>query len=462
MAQTAPQRIWSSRWAFLLVSIGAAVGLGNIWRFPFIAGQNGGGAFVLAYIGFVFLIALPIMIAELIIGRRGHGSPIASLRKVTREEQASRLWRVIGWLSLLIPFVGLSYYSIVGGWAIDYMVVSASGAFTRASTENSAALFETVLNSPARMLLTQGAFILMTILIVRRGIQGGIEKAAEWMMPSLFLILVGLVGYGAVAGGFNAAWNFLFTPDFSKLTLPVLLMAMGQAFFSVAIGVGAIMTFSAYLPEDISLSRSAIIICSADTLVAILAGLAIFPIVFHHGLDPGEGPGLIFVTLPVGFGEMAAGRIIGTLFFILLFFAAFTTSIGMLEPVVSWLEEHKGFRRRRVAWWSGLAAWAIGVPSVLSFNLLKDFHPVSSLKVLAGKGVFDLVDFTVANVMLPVNGLLIALFAAWTLREATRREEFGSDGLLYRYWHFTVRYIAPLSVIFILLYASGMWGALTG
>jgi len=420
--------------------------LGNIWRFPFIAGQNGGGAFVLLYVGFVLLLGIPIITAELAMGRRGQQSAIATMSILARQENRSQGWQVIGWLSIIVPMLGLTYYSVVAGWAIDYVFESAAGKFSGFDGKASSDFFAGLLASPWRMLFWHTAFIGITIFVVARGVRKGLERSVKVMMPALFVILLLMVGYASVIGDFSAGLDFLFNADFSKLTLPIILMALGQALFSLAVGVGAMITYGAYLPKNVSLPWAAAIIGVADTVVAILAGLAIFPLVLGYGLDPGEGPGLIFVTLPVAFGQMPGGSIVGSAFFVLLTFAALTSSIGMLEPAVSWLEEHRGFKRPMMAVLAGVTAWVVGLSIVLSFNLWGDFRPLGMFSFFAEKSIFDVLDFFVANIFLPINALLIAVFAGWMMSRESTRDELGfPDGPRYAYWRFTVRYIAPIA-----------------
>lgn len=451
MVQASVHETWSSKSAFILAAVGAAVGLGNIWRFPFIAGQNGGGAFVLVYIGFVLLLGIPIITAELAMGRRGQQSAVVTMSKLARENNRSQGWQVIGWLSILIPILGLTYYSVVASWAIDYVFQSAAGSFRGLDADGSLAFFDELLASPWRMVFWHSIYIGLTVFVVARGIRKGLERAVKIMMPALFAILLFMVGYAMFAADFKAGVEFLFSPDFSKLTVPVVLMALGQALFSLAVGVGALITYGAYMPKNISLPWAGVIIGVIDTMVAILAGLVIFPLVLGYGLDPAEGPGLIFVTLPVAFGQMPAGAIVGSMFFVLLVFAALTSSIGMLEPVVSWLEEHRGFKRPLMAVLAGLLAWLVGLSIVLSFNLWGDFRPLSMFSFFAKKNIFELMDFFVANIMLPLNALLIAVFAGWMMSKSSTLDELGlPDGARYAYWRFILRYVAPvaLGVIF--------------
>ncbi len=440
---------WSSRPAFLMATVGAAVGLGNLWRFPFMAGENGGGAFVLVYIFFILLIGIPIIMAELCIGRRGRRSPIATMRALSAEAGRSRRWQLVGWLSIAIPFIGLSYYSVVAGWAIDYVAKAALGTFDGLSSGGSQDTFDRVLASPLRMLAVHTLFIAAAVFIVSRGIHSGIETMAKVMMPVLFLLLVVMVINAAVTADFSAGLRFLFAPDFSKLTPTVVFMALGQAFFSIAVGVGVLMTYGSYMPKNYPLPASATVIAAADTGVAILAGLAIFPLVFHYALDPGGGPGLIFVTLPIAFGQMPAGHLLGLLFFVLLFFAAFSTAIGMLEPVVSWFEG-RGRGRPAVAFWCGAGAWFLGLAAMLSFNVWKDVRLLPAIAMVSDKSIFDLFDFLVSNLLLPINALLIALFAGWMMSRQATVDELGmGEGWRYGCWRAAIRYIAPVAIVLV-------------
>jgi len=432
-----------------MASIGGAVGLGNLWRFPYIAGENGGGGFVLIYLGFVFLLGLPIMAGELLLGRRGHRSPVSSIVHLVRQENASSFWHSIGWLSLLVPVIGLSYYAVVAAWSLDYLALAFTDSFQGFDASRSQDFFGDRVSKPVYQATLHGVFIALTVWIVARGVNDGIERATRFLMPALYGVILIMVVYGMVAGDFAAAVEFLFKPDFSKITGQSVLIALGQALFSLAIGVGMLITYSAYMPRDFSLKQSAAVICIGDTLAALLAGLAIFPIVFASGLDPAEGPGLIFVTLPIAFGNMPGGQIFGTLFFVLLFFAAYTSALGMLEPIVAWLEERFPGKRRQLSVISGFAIWVLGLGSVFSFSIAADFFPLAFMGI--EKTFFGLADFTVANVLLPVNALLIALFAGWVINSASVQEEFDQDSAAWRtYWRFTNRYIAPVAIGIIL------------
>ena len=438
---------FSSRWAFLMATISSAVGLGNLWLFPYIAGQNGGGAFVFVYLAIIFLIGVPLVLAELMIGRRGGQSPVASVQVVCEQEGAHPGWQALGWLGIVAPPIALSFYATVTGWSMEYVWRAASGGFSGLTGTTASAAFDGLLASPMRLIFWQTVSVIGVVYVVGRGVRAGIEQVTKVMMPALFILLVIIAIYSNFTGAAAQGWRFLFAPDFSKLTPASYFIALGQAFFSITVGAGILMTYGAYLSKDVSLPRAAVTIGFADTAVALLAGLAIFPIVFASGLDPGEGPGLTFVTLPVAFGSMPAGQLFGTAFFVLLLFAAFSSCIGMLEPMVSYLEERKNLRRMPMAITTGIIAWVVGIGAALSFNVLKDFKPFDEIPILAGRTIFDMLVFVVTNLCLPISGFLIALFAGWVMSSSSILEELGvKDGAWYRIWLALVRYVSPLGV----------------
>lgn len=436
---------WSSRLAFLLAAIGASVGLGNIWKFPFLAGMNGGGAFVALYLFAVLLVAIPILIGEIMVGRRGRGSPPEAMGAVAVSEGRSRVWAAVGWLGMLAAYLILSYYSVIAGWTIRYAWHAGDGSFVNMDAGSAAALFDGLLADPTQMLIWHALFMALTVVIVMRGLRGGIERATKLLMPILFVALIVMAVYAMVVGDAGTALNFLFAADFSKLTAEVALVAVGQAFFSIGVAMALMMAYGSYLPREVSISRSALLIAGADTLVALIAGLAIFPLVFAHGLDPAEGPGLIFVALPLALGNMPAGSLFGTLFFALLMCAALTSTIAVLEPVVAWLEHKRGLRRTRAAISAGLVAFLLGVLTVYSFNDLAQFHLLGWLGV--EKNLFELIDYLTANIMMPVGALLLAVFVGYCIRSESLHDELGvTDSVLYRSWRFALRVIAPLAL----------------
>ncbi|MEJ8567182.1 sodium-dependent transporter [Elongatibacter sediminis] len=443
---------WSSRLVFLLAITGASVGLGNLWRFPYIAGENGGGAFVLVYLGFILVIGVPLIMAELALARRGASNPVATLSAVCRERGCSRIWMGIGWFSVLAPPLATTFYSVIAGWSLYYLVKSLGLGLSGLDAESATGMFEGMLADPLTLVGLHTVYLAAVVAVVGRGIRRGIEGVTKIMMPLLFVLLLVLATYAAVAGDGAAGWRFLFAPDFSALDGNVVLMALGQALFSVSVGTGAILTYGSYMTGDVSIPGAAWTLGLVDTLTALLAGLAIFPIVFAAGLQPSEGPGLMFVTLPIALGNMPGGAILGILFFLLLFMAAFTSSLAMLEPFVSWVTENRGIPRFRATVLTGLGIWAVGLTTVFSFNLLKDFKPLGGVPMLADRTVFGIIEFSVSNLMLPVNALMIALLAGWALGSRYMVERIGLQGAAgRRAWSLAARYLAPaaLAAVFV-------------
>ncbi len=387
------------------------------------------------------------MIAELAMGRRGRGSAITTMHKLRAEANASSMWHIIGWISVILPLLALGYYSVVAGWSIDYIGKAALNSFENLSGEGSNAVFEALSGSPVRVLAYHALFIAGAIFVVARGLGKGIEVLMKFMMPGLFILLIVLALNSIFRLDIEAGLTFLFYPDFSKITTEVVLMALGQAFFSIAVGVGMLLTYGAYLPKEVPLARAALWIIVADTLVALLAGIIIFPIVFSNGLDPAVGPRLIFVTLPVAFGNMPGGYLIGLLFFVMLFFAAFSTVIAMLEPAVSWLEEKKGMSRVKVTFAAGAFGWMVGIAAALSFNVLSHVRLFPSIELLSDKSIFDIVDFFVATLGIPFNAALLSLFAGWVMSRSALMDEMQlRNPLIIGYMRFTLRYIAPVVI----------------
>ena len=440
---------WSSRMAFVLAVTGSAVGLGNIWKFPYVAGQNGGGAFVLVYLACVFFVGMPVMMSEILIGRRGRRNPVATMTLLGEEEGSSRHWQWIGILGVTAGILILSYYSVVAGWTLAYIVKSVTGAFSGASAEAIAAQFDNFVGDWRLVALCHTLFMGLATFVVARGVERGLEQAVRFMVPALLALMMVLLGYSASSGHFGEGLAFMFTPDFDKLTWNSVLAAMGQAFFSLSIGMGAIMAYGAYLPEETSITTASGTVVAADTLIAILAGLVIFPLVFANNLDPGEGPGLVFQTLPLALGQMPGGAFFSTLFFILLSFAAWTSALGLMEPAVAWLVEHRNRTRAQAAVTIGGLIWALGFGTVVSFNVLAD------LKFLKGT-IFDNLDHVTNNLMLPLGGLFIAIFAGWVMCRNSTAEELGGAGSIYTIWRALVRYVVPVAVLFVFLKSSGL------
>jgi len=452
MQSTHVHEQFSSRAGFLLAAIGAAVGLGNIWKFPYMLGSNGGAAFVVVYLFAIIVIATPVMIGEMMLGRHGRMSAPNTFKKVADEIKASPAWKYVGWLGIVTMIFVLSFFSVIAGWSIAYIIKTASGAFTGLSPAEVGNVFDDFLHRPFVLIGWHAVFMIVTVIIVARGIKGGIEKSVTIMMPALFVMLVGLVIYGMFAGDFSQAVSFLFQPDFSKITPEVTLSAFGQAFFSVNVGIGALLTYAAYLPDDVDIVKSSIIIAIGDTMVALLAGLMIFPIVFAYDLDPAQGPGLIFVTLSTAFGTMPGGVFIGTIFFTLVFFAALSSSISMLEVSVSRFVEGDDSNRPKMAIIAGIGIFFVGFLTLLSFNVFEDSRPLGFIDRFSEMNPFGLLDFVITNVLMPIGAMLYAIFIGWFLsRDMTMRALKLQDTKLFRVWRFLMRYVVPLAILAIFL-----------
>lgn len=448
---------WSGHFAFVLAATGAAVGLGNIWKFPYIMGENGGGAFMLLYLLFIFVIGLPIMMAEVMIGRRGRQSPGYSVKAVAIEAKASTKWQIAGWSGLVASYLILSFYAVIAGWALSYIFKAASGSFENASAETVSRIFSDFSGDAVSMMFWTAVIVIMTCVVVGKGVKQGLEKASVYMMPLLLVLLIFMAIYASVTGAFMEAVNFMFTPDFSKITVNGVLTALGHAFFSLSLASGVMIIYGAYLPRNVSITGAAIIIAVADTCVSLISSLVIYPIVFSHGLEASTGPGLIFVTLPIAFGSMPGGILIGTLFFIMIVFAAFTSTIAMIESTVAWLVESKGMTRWQASAASGCVLWLISLLSVYSFSGAEwAQHQINFL----GKNVnnfFEMLDHLTADIMLPLGGLVVALFAGWVMTSDAARDELNTRPWIFKTWYFTIRWVTPVAIIVVFLNLIGLF-----
>lgn len=443
--------LWSSNYTFILASIGSTVGLSNIWKFTYLAGEHGGGVFVLVYLLSLLVMGIPILAAELMIGRRGGKSMVGTLEVLSARDGLHPRWTLFGWVSMIGVFLILSFYCVIAGWTLDYTVTSLTGMLNQLDAEAAVSFYNELLNSPVRMMIGQGVFVVATVWIVALGVQEGLERSVSWMMPLLFIILVALVGYAMVTGEFVQALKFMFWPDWSRFTPNTVLAAFGQAFFSLGIGVGVMLTYGAYMPRTTHVLKSAAVISFSDGLASMLAGLAIFPIVFQYGLSPAEGPGLIFMTLPIAFSEMPGGGFVGALFFLLLVVAALTSSISLLESIVAHLVATSKYSRKRISIVAGIILWVTGLGTVFSFNLAKDITPFA-FGPLEGKTFFGLLDYFGSNLLMPVGGILMAVIAGWILPKATCEEELLNPLSIHiNVWRFLIRYVAPMAVGMIFL-----------
>jgi NSS family neurotransmitter:Na+ symporter len=441
------QNRWSSRWLFVLAAAGSAVGLGNIWKFPYIAGENGGGAFVLIYLVCIALVGIPIMISEVLMGREGRSSPIHTMRILAKKSGRSRHWSLLGWLGVITGFLILSYYAVIAGWALNYVWLTANGTFDGASGDFVAQAFTDLQANPLQMIAYQTVFMVMTIWIVGRGVTAGLEKAIQWFMPALFILLIVLLIYSFNSGGFAQGWAFMFDLKWDAVGPEAWLIAMGQAFFTLSLGMGTMMAYGAYVPSEAKLSTTVVTIALLDTLVAIAAGLAIFPIVFANGLEVSQGPGLTFVTLPLAFGQLPFGSFFGAVFFVLISFAAITSAISLTEPALAYLTEEYNAKRKRVAMSLGVVCWLLGLGTVFSFNIWSDFFVIGDLNF------FGFVDYLSQNTMLPLGGMLITIFAVWLMPKNMVNRQLGiSNPLVSWAWRIVAGVLAPLGVLAIFIF----------
>ncbi len=434
---------WGSKFGFIMAAVGSSVGLGNFWRFPYTAGENGGGAFILIYLLCVLAFGLPVLMAEYGMGRKSGMSAIEGVQSLARAESKSANWGVVGWIGSLAAFFILTFYMVISAWIIAFIPQAFSGTFEGMTAAQSGENFGNTIGDRNLIGWCLFGFILVNVLIVARGVKGGIERVASILMPLFFLLLLGIVAFALIEGDAAQTAAFLFQPDFSKVTVQTVREAIGQAFFSIGVGSCLMITYGAYLSRDVNIPRASCIVAGADTMVAIIAGFAIFPIVFAFGADPAAGPGLFFVSLPIAFGAeaMPGGHLIGGTFFTLALFAALTSSISLMEVGVSWLEERQGVNRWGAAVGVGFVLFMIGMGYVYSGDFI------------------DFADMVTGTIMLPLCGLLVAVFAGWVLSRDMLTSEFG-EGAVMNLWRFASRWIVPPAIGFILI--AGMWSQFIG
>ncbi|MBY0090056.1 sodium-dependent transporter [Priestia aryabhattai] len=437
---------WTSKLGFILASAGSAIGIGAIWKLPYVAGTSGGGAFFLLFILFTAIIGLPLLLAEFVLGRHTQKEAIRAYDAVA----PGSLWKGIGYLGVITCFILLSFYSVVGGWILQYIFASVTGQLNGVSDYGS--LFNSTIANPTRAVISQFVFLLLTIVVVARGIQNGIEKANKILMPALFILFIIIIIRSLTLDGAMEGVSFFLYPDFSKLTSQTILFAMGQAFFSLSVGVSVMVTYSSYLSKQQNLPKSAISISALNILISLLAGLAIFPAVFSMGVKPTEGPGLLFIVLPSIFEQLPFGIVFQTFFLALFLFATLTSAFSMLEIIVASLAKGEQHKRIKLSWISGLLIFVVGIPSALSYGLLSDVS-------IFGKSIFDAFDFLVSNILMPLGALLIAIFVPWKMKKDVLIEEFkhGSANVKrwFSLWLLAIRYIAPVLIIIVFLNMLG-------
>ena len=443
-------RHWSSNLLFLIIAIGTEAGIANVWKFSYLAGANGGGLFVTLYFLALFLIAIPALMAEMMIGRHGGRSVPGTMQVLVERDSIAPFWKTFGVLATASIVLILSFYFVVCGWMLDYFVFGLRGGFRGIDAAGAQAAFDAMMSNPLRMLLFSGIIIALTAIIIARGINKGIERVSGVLTPLRFLILILLLIYSMFFADIGSAAQFLFSVDWSKLTPAVVVTAFGQAFFSLGVGVGVLMMMGAYMKREYSIARGVLTVAVAQGLVALIAGMSIFPLVFSYGLEPTQGPGLIFVTLPIAFGQMPYGEIFGTALFLLLSFAALTATIVMQEPIVAALEEYTKWSRRTLAYGTGFVIWLMGIITVLSFNHWSDVHPLRWIGIDSKRTPFDVLDYLTSNLMMPLGGLMVALIAGWALSRQAVRDELGlGDGPAFRLWYAATRYLVPIAILII-------------
>ncbi|BAC12816.1 sodium-dependent transporter [Oceanobacillus iheyensis HTE831] len=439
---------WASKLGFILSSAGAAVGLGAIWKFPYMTGMNGGGAFFFIFILFTVIIGLPLLIAEFIIGRGAQKEAISAYQKLAPKSIFSFIghWGVIG------AFILMSFYSVVGGWVLIYSLLSIPGMVITDDAQY-AELFASITGNPLLTIVGLALFIFINSFVISSGIKNGIEKYSKVLMPLLFIFFIIIVIRSVTFDGAMEGIQFFLQPDFSKLNGENILYALGQAFFSLAVGISVMVTYSSYLDKDVSLGSSAASVSIMNIFVSLLAGLAIFPIVFSFGLEPAEGPGLLFIVLPEAFAQMPFGEVFLSLFLLLFLFAILTSSFSMLEIITAAVTEKKNVSRKSVAWIAGILVFVAGIPAALSSNLLADFH-------IFGKTVFDASDFLVSNVMLPAGCLFISIFIGFKMDKQLVKQEFSYGNNLgngiFQTWYQLMRWVVPFTIIIVFLYSIGV------
>ncbi|QUM86500.1 MULTISPECIES: sodium-dependent transporter [unclassified Moritella] len=448
---------WSSEFKYVLAAAGAAVGLGNLWKFPYIMGENGGGAFVLVYLFCILLIGIPVMMAEVMIGKRSRTSPANASATIAKESGGSSIWSLLGASGVIAGSLILSFYIVIAGWAAAYIFFGIGGDFlATAGSEIShkdeiGALFTGLITDTTQLIIWASITIVAAMLVLIRGVNAGLEKAVTYLMPSLLVLLMIIMVYAAATGNFGEAAQFMFSPDFSKLSIDGVLTALGHAFFTLSLSSGIMMIYGTYMPEGTSIAKTSIWIAIMDTAVALIAGMAIFPIVFANGMEPSAGPGLLFVSLPIAFGQMPLGSLFGTLFFIMVTFAAFTSVIALLESPVAYLNERLGLSRTKATITAGCTIWGLSLLTVFSLS-----GAPWAQDVVMGLNFFDALDKLTANIMLPLAGLFTAVLVGWVVNEKITREEFGLSEVAYKAVMFCLRYLSPVAIAIVFLQAIGL------
>lgn len=434
---------WVGKWTFVLAAAGSAVGLGNIWGFSYKVGEAGGSAFVLIYLGCILVVGLPIMMAEIMIGRYSQHSPVSAMKKAAIDSGKTGYWQTVGWTGLFSGVLILSFYSVLAGICINYIGIAALPNTDISSFEQ----YSQVTGSPSTLFFWHTIFIGMNIAIIASGVIAGIERMVRLLMPMLFILMILMLINAMINGDFYAGLAYLFTPDFSKVSPETFLSAMGQAFFSLSLGMGSIMCYGSYMRKSEDIFKTSLTVASLDTLIAILAGLAIFPMIFAYGMEPQQGTGLVFKSLLTIFIEMPLGNIIGPAFFMLLSIAALSSAISLLEPSVAYFEENKIVSRSAAAIILGLIIWFVGIGSILSMNSWENEY------FLGERNFMDSIIYLTFNILMPLGGMLVAIFAGWFFKPQLAMGELSAANInIFRTWRFFIKYISPVLVAAVFVY----------
>ncbi|MEX6698632.1 sodium-dependent transporter [Peribacillus frigoritolerans] len=440
---------WTSKLGFILAAAGSAIGLGAIWKLPYMTGENGGGVFFLLFIIFTLLIGAPILIAEFTIGRNAQKDAISAYKHIA----PGKPWALIGYGGVVASIILLSFFSVVGGWIISYLARSFTGSLSNLTQEEYGNFFNTIISNPYETVIAQLLFMVFTIWVVQGGVSKGIEKANKYMMPSLFILFIILLIRSLTLDGAMEGVKFFLKPDFSALTGETILLALGQSFFALSVGVSVMVTYASYLSKKEDITKSALSVVGLNIFISLLAGLVIFPAVFALGFSPSSGPGLVFVVLPAVFNEMALGGIFMFIFFILLLFATLTTAFSILEIVVAAMIKGDSAKRKKASWIAGITVFLIGIPSALSFGVLSDVK-------IFNLSIFDFADYLTSNIALPVGALFISLFIGYQMKRIEVQKEFetGADPgrSLFKLWYFLIRYIVPIMIILVFLKSTNL------
>ncbi|HDZ40606.1 MAG TPA: sodium-dependent transporter [Bacteroidetes bacterium] len=440
---------FSSKLGVIAAAAGSAVGLGNIWRFPYVTGENGGGAFLLIYLCFVFAIGFPVMLAEFTIGRRAKRNALGSFKKLA----PGKPWYLIGSMGIVAAFMILAFYSTIAGWTLEYLVQAFANGFEGKTSEQFTRSFEVFQSGSFRPLLWQLVFMFLTAFIIYKGVKNGIEKYTKVLMPLLVVLIIIICIRSLTLEGAKEGLDFLFRPDFSKIKLTVVLKALGQAAFSLSIGMGTLITYGSYIQRDNNLPVTALQVSLADTIIAILAGVMIFPAVFAFNINPAEGPGLVFIVLPNIFEQMAGGYFFAIIFFTLLAIAALTSTVSVLEVVVAYFSEELNMKRGKATIIAAVAISIVGMFATLSFGPLKN-------ALIFGRTIFDWFDYLSANILLPLGAILIVIFVGWYLGKKKVRDELSNQGELkgsfVNVFMVIVKFIAPIAITLAFLYGLGL------